>query len=174
MCAGLDYPGVGPELAYLRDTGRLDVRTATDDEALSALQESCRLEGILPALETAHALARARDVARELGKGSGCWSTLRPRGQGPASCPRRAGAACARDEDVSEVVADREHRGTAGLEGTAMRRMTRARDHTHGLRASGRSGWSSPRAGWARSTEVMPLDKTQDDGHGWPGRDGGA
>jgi len=69
VSAGLDYPGVGPELAQLRDTGRLDVRTATDDEAIAALQECCRLEGILPALETAHALARARDVARELGRG---------------------------------------------------------------------------------------------------------
>jgi tryptophan synthase beta chain len=68
VSAGLDYPGVGPELAQLRDTGRLDVRTATDDEAIAALQECCRLEGILPALETAHALARARDVARELGR----------------------------------------------------------------------------------------------------------
>ena len=67
VSAGLDYPGVGPELAHLRDIGRLYVRTATDDEALAALQECCRLEGILPALETAHALARARDVARELG-----------------------------------------------------------------------------------------------------------
>jgi len=69
VSAGLDYPGVGPQLAYLRDTGRLELRTATDDEALAAFQECCRLEGILPALETAHALARARDVARELGRG---------------------------------------------------------------------------------------------------------
>jgi tryptophan synthase beta chain len=67
VSAGLDYPGVGPELAQLRDVGRLDVRTATDAEALEAFQELCLLEGILPALETSHALARARDVARELG-----------------------------------------------------------------------------------------------------------
>ena len=80
VSAGLDYPGVGPELAYLRDTGRLDVRTATDDEALAALQECCRLEGILPALETAHALARARDVARELGKGKRILVNLSGRG----------------------------------------------------------------------------------------------
>ena len=80
VSAGLDYPGVGPELAALRDAGRLDVRTATDDEALAAFQELCRLEGILPALESAHALARARDVARELGKGKRLLVNLSGRG----------------------------------------------------------------------------------------------
>jgi len=80
VSAGLDYPGVGPELAALRDAGRLDVRTATDDEALAAFQELCRLEGILPALESAHALARARDVARELGQGKRLLLNLSGRG----------------------------------------------------------------------------------------------
>jgi tryptophan synthase beta chain len=80
VSAGLDYPGVGPELAALRDAGRLDVRTATDDEALAAFQELCRLEGILPALESAHALVRARDVARELGKGKRLLVNLSGRG----------------------------------------------------------------------------------------------
>ena len=80
MSAGLDYPGVGPELAHLRDLGRLDVRTATDSEALEAFQELCRLEGILPALETSHALARARDVARELGAGRRVLVNLSGRG----------------------------------------------------------------------------------------------
>jgi tryptophan synthase beta chain len=80
VSAGLDYPGVGPELALLRDTGRLDVRTATDDEALQAFQDLCRLEGILPALETAHALARARDVSRELGRGRKILVNLSGRG----------------------------------------------------------------------------------------------
>ncbi len=80
VSAGLDYPGVGPELAYLRDVGRLDVRTATDDEALEAFQECCALEGILPALETSHALARARDVARELGTGKRVLVNLSGRG----------------------------------------------------------------------------------------------
>jgi tryptophan synthase beta chain len=80
VSAGLDYPGVGPELAFLRDAGRLDVRTATDDEALEAFQELCRLEGILPALETSHALARARDVARELGRGRKLLVNLSGRG----------------------------------------------------------------------------------------------
>ena len=94
VSAGLDYPGVGPELAYLRDTGRLDVRTATDDEALVALQECCRLEGILPALETAHALARARDVARELGPGRRLLVNLSGRG----------------DKDLLHVLAEIERR----------------------------------------------------------------
>jgi tryptophan synthase beta chain len=80
VSAGLDYPGVGPELAFLRDSGRLDVRTATDDEALAAFQELCRLEGILPALETAHALARACDLARELGPGRKLLVNLSGRG----------------------------------------------------------------------------------------------
>jgi tryptophan synthase beta chain len=69
ISAGLDYPGVGPELAHLAKTGRLEVRTATDDEALRAFYEVSRSEGILPALETSHAFARAAELARELGKG---------------------------------------------------------------------------------------------------------
>jgi tryptophan synthase beta chain len=69
ISAGLDYPGVGPELAYLAKEGRMEVRTATDDEALRAFYEVSRTEGILPALETSHAFARAAELARELGKG---------------------------------------------------------------------------------------------------------
>jgi tryptophan synthase beta chain len=57
ISAGLDYPGVGPEHSYLRDIGRVSYETATDVEALDAFQALCRLEGIIPALETAHALA---------------------------------------------------------------------------------------------------------------------
>jgi tryptophan synthase beta chain len=57
ISAGLDYPGVGPEHSYLHDTGRVTYETATDDEALDAFQSLCRLEGIIPALEPAHALA---------------------------------------------------------------------------------------------------------------------
>jgi tryptophan synthase beta chain len=63
ISAGLDYPGVGPEHSYLRDTGRVSYQTATDTEALSAFQELSRLEGIIPALETAHALAWVRRAA---------------------------------------------------------------------------------------------------------------
>jgi tryptophan synthase beta chain len=63
ISAGLDYPGIGPEHAWLNDIGRVKVLTATDDEAVSALQLCSRLEGIIPALESSHALARLEDVA---------------------------------------------------------------------------------------------------------------
>jgi tryptophan synthase beta chain len=68
ISAGLDYPGVGPEHSYLNDIGRAHYLSATDEEALAAFQLCAKLEGILPALEPAHALARVGDVARELGK----------------------------------------------------------------------------------------------------------
>ncbi len=63
VSAGLDYPGVGPEHSFLRDSGRVSYVSATDVEALDAFQELCRLEGIIPALETAHALAFVRRSA---------------------------------------------------------------------------------------------------------------
>jgi tryptophan synthase beta chain len=66
ISAGLDYPGVGPEHAYLRDTGRARYVTCTDDEALAAFHRLCETEGIVPALESAHALARALDADAEL------------------------------------------------------------------------------------------------------------
>jgi tryptophan synthase beta chain len=63
VSAGLDYPGVGPEHSWLRDTGRVTYESATDAEALEAFQSVCRLEGIIPALETAHAFAYVRRMA---------------------------------------------------------------------------------------------------------------
>jgi tryptophan synthase beta chain len=60
ISAGLDYPGVGPEHSFLHATGRATYVSATDREALAAFRECCRLEGIIPALESSHALARAR------------------------------------------------------------------------------------------------------------------
>jgi Tryptophan synthase beta chain len=57
ISAGLDYPGVGPEHSWLKDSGRVRYESATDDEALDAFQSVCRLEGIIPALEAAHAFA---------------------------------------------------------------------------------------------------------------------
>ena len=66
ISAGLDYPGVGPEHAYLRDTGRAEYVPCTDDEALAAFHRLCRTEGIVPALESSHALARALDTDAEL------------------------------------------------------------------------------------------------------------
>jgi len=66
ISAGLDYPGVGPEHAFLRDTGRARYVSTTDEEALAALRLLTRREGIIPALEPAHALARALDLDAEL------------------------------------------------------------------------------------------------------------
>ena len=66
VSAGLDYPGVGPEHSHLRDLGRVSYSNATDADALSAFLECCRLEGIIPALETSHALSYVRDSAADL------------------------------------------------------------------------------------------------------------
>ena len=68
ISAGLDYPGIGPEHSWLHDVGRARYLTATDDEALAAFRLCSELEGIIPALESAHALARLPEVAREVGK----------------------------------------------------------------------------------------------------------
>jgi tryptophan synthase beta chain len=66
ISAGLDYPGVGPEHAFLRDSGRAEYVSASDDEALAAFRRLARTEGILPALEPAHALARVAELEEEL------------------------------------------------------------------------------------------------------------
>ena len=67
ISAGLDYPGVGPEHAFLKELGRTEYRPITDTEAMDAFRLLCRLEGIIPAIETAHAIAGSVDLARELG-----------------------------------------------------------------------------------------------------------
>jgi tryptophan synthase beta chain len=67
VSAGLDYPGVGPEHAWLRETGRASYRAVTDTEAMEAFSVLCRTEGIIPAIESAHALAGALAIGRELG-----------------------------------------------------------------------------------------------------------
>ena len=67
ISAGLDYPGVGPEHAYLHDIGRAQYRAITDAQAMDAFALLCRTEGIIPAIETAHALAGALQVGKELG-----------------------------------------------------------------------------------------------------------
>ncbi len=68
VSAGLDYPGVGPEHAWLKDTKRAEYETITDDEALAAFHDLCRIEGIIPALESAHALAYAKKLAPTLSR----------------------------------------------------------------------------------------------------------
>jgi tryptophan synthase beta chain len=80
ISAGLDYPGVGPEHSYLRDSGRVRYDTATDAEALTAFQDLCRLEGIIPALETAHALAWVRRIAGTLRSNASILVCLSGRG----------------------------------------------------------------------------------------------
>jgi tryptophan synthase beta chain len=97
ISAGLDYPGVGPELAWLRESGRLDVRHALDAEAIEAVELLCRREGILPALESAHAVVRAKDVALELGHGKTVLVNLSGRG----------------DKDLAHVLAHRRSGRTA-------------------------------------------------------------
>ena len=67
ISAGLDYPGIGPEHSWLADVGRATYLTATDQEALDAFQLCTRLEGIVPALESSHAIARLEDVAKDVG-----------------------------------------------------------------------------------------------------------
>ena len=67
ISAGLDYPGIGPEHSWLHDVGRAAYLTATDQEALAAFQLCAELEGIIPALESAHALARLPQVAEQVG-----------------------------------------------------------------------------------------------------------
>jgi tryptophan synthase beta chain len=87
ISAGLDYPGVGPEHAYLASIGRVEYVSVSDSQALEAFKELCRLEGIIPALETAHAFYHGKKLAKELGKNKNLIICLSGRG----------------DKDVSEV-----------------------------------------------------------------------
>jgi tryptophan synthase beta chain len=80
ISAGLDYPGVGPEHSYMRDTGRARYLSVTDSEALTAFQQLARTEGILPALESSHAVASLPRVARELDDGAVLLVSLSGRG----------------------------------------------------------------------------------------------
>jgi tryptophan synthase beta chain len=89
ISAGLDYPSVGPEHSYLKDENLAEYASVTDEEALVAFQMTSRLEGIIPALETAHAISNAEKVAKDLGPGKNVVINLSGRG----------------DKDV-EVVAD--------------------------------------------------------------------
>ena len=66
VSAGLDYPGVGPEHAWLKDSGRAEYVAVTDEDALKAFSDLCHLEGIIPALESAHALAHGAALAKSL------------------------------------------------------------------------------------------------------------
>ncbi len=80
ISAGLDYPGVGPEHSWLKDSGRADYVAVTDQEALAAFHDCCRLEGIIPALESSHALAQAVKLAPTMAKDKAILVTLSGRG----------------------------------------------------------------------------------------------
>jgi tryptophan synthase beta chain len=89
ISAGLDYPGVGPEHAWLHDAGRAVYEPVTDAEAMEAFQLLCRTEGIIPAIESAHALAGALTVAKELGPESTIVVNLSGRGDKDVSTAGR-------------------------------------------------------------------------------------
>jgi tryptophan synthase beta chain len=118
ISAGLDYPGVGPELSWLKDQGRLELRQATDDQALDALQYLARTEGIIPALETAHAVAAARNLARELGKGGLLVVNVSGRGDKDVDHVRRA---------LAERAARRPSRAKAARSATRTRQRPSSR-----------------------------------------------
>jgi len=80
ISAGLDYPGVGPEHAYLHEVGRAEYRAITDDEAMEAFSLLSKSEGIIPAIETAHALAGAMKIGKEMGDESALLINLSGRG----------------------------------------------------------------------------------------------
>jgi tryptophan synthase beta chain len=90
ISAGLDYPGVGPEHAHLKDSGRARYLSVTDDQALAALAQLARLEGILPALESAHAIAALPALARELPPGAVIVVNLSGRGDKDMTSVARA------------------------------------------------------------------------------------
>ena len=80
ISAGLDYPGIGPEHAWLKDTGRVEYTAVTDDEALEAFQLLCRTEGIIPALEPSHAIAAVAKRAKEMDRDTVILANLCGRG----------------------------------------------------------------------------------------------
>lgn len=80
ISAGLDYPGVGPEHSYLHDIGRAEYRGVTDTEAMNAFKLLCRTEGIIPAIESSHAIAGALTLGKELGEGAVILVNLSGRG----------------------------------------------------------------------------------------------
>ncbi len=97
ISAGLDYPGIGPEHAHLHDTGRAEYVPITDDEAVDAFEYLARTEGIIPAIESAHAVAYARKLAPTMGKDQIIVITLS--GRGDKDC---AAIARYRGEDLHE------------------------------------------------------------------------
>ena len=107
VSAGLDYPGVGPEHAHLRDTGRARYEAVTDDEALRAFRELARLEGIIPALEPAHAIAWLLDNSHATANQGPATSSASPagvRGSGEGRGYDVLTLSGRGDKDLAEVV----------------------------------------------------------------------
>ena len=97
ISAGLDYPGIGPEHAWLHDTGRAEYVAITDDQAVDAFEYLSRMEGIIPAIESAHAVAYARELAPKMGRDQIMVITIS--GRGDKDC---AAIARYRGEDIHE------------------------------------------------------------------------
>jgi tryptophan synthase beta chain len=97
ISAGLDYPGIGPEHAYLHDIGRAEYVPVTDDEAVNAFEYLSRTEGIIPAIESAHAVAHALKIVPEMPKDKTVVITIS--GRGDKDC---AAIARYRGEDINE------------------------------------------------------------------------
>ena len=97
ISAGLDYPGIGPEHAYLHDIGRAEYVPVTDDEAVDAFDYLSKMEGIIPAIESAHAVAYAKKLAPTMDKNQIIVITIS--GRGDKDC---AAIACYRGEDINE------------------------------------------------------------------------
>ena len=97
ISAGLDYPGIGPEHAMLHDTGRAEYVAVTDEEAVSAFEYLSRTEGIIPAIESAHAVAHAVKLAPAMGKDK--IIVINISGRGDKDC---AAIARYRGEEISE------------------------------------------------------------------------
>ena len=97
ISAGLDYPGIGPEHAWLHDTGRAEYVPITDDEAVDAFEYLSRMEGIIPAIESSHAMAHAMRIAPAMGKDQIIVVNLS--GRGDKDC---AAIARYRGEDIHE------------------------------------------------------------------------
>jgi tryptophan synthase beta chain len=110
ISAGLDYPGVGPEHAWLHDTGRATYRPVTDAAAMDAFRLLCRTEGIIPAIESSHAIAGALDVGRELGEGQVVLISLSGRGDKDVDTAARW-FGLVTGEEVAEAELVRAHEG---------------------------------------------------------------
>ena len=126
ISAGLDYPGVGPEHSYLHDIGRAEYRPITDAQAMDAFALLCRTEGIIPAIESAHALAGALDLGRELGPDAVILVNLSGRGDKDVE----TASAWFGLENPDEVTADNTHNNTETDTGSGV--VEAAEDHTSG------------------------------------------